>query len=176
MRAIEMAEDKSKSEPPNAPFLAKGAPNLSRDQENQSSPSLMGHLPDAAGAGRGGLDRSLITQQKVSNAKLARAKEMRSEPTAAEHKLWQQLRANRLEGLHFRRQQVIEPYIVDFYCHKTQLVIEVDGGIHLEQEVYDCQREQDLKARGLRFTNREVLNNLDTVLTEILRACRREEN
>ena len=93
-------------------------------------------------------DNSLITKQKVSKAKQQRAKEMRSEMTAAERKLWQRLRANRLEGFHFRRQQVIEPYIADFYCHKAQLVIEVDGGIHLEQEDYDRQREADLRGGG----------------------------
>ena len=124
---------------------------------------------------RGGGDRSLVTEQRVMDAKLVRAKERRGSPTPAEHKLWQRLRANRLQGFHFRRQQVIEPYIVDFYCHKAQLVIEVDGGIHLEQEDYDRQREVDLQGRGLRvirFTNREVMNDLDTVLAEIVRACR----
>lgn len=57
--------------------------------------------------------------------------------TPADSKLWQRLRANRLEGLHFRRQQIIDSYFVDFYCHAVSLVVGVDGGIHMEQEVYD---------------------------------------
>mgnify|MGYP001252608911 CR=1 FL=1 len=73
--------------------------------------------------------KQIVTGQKVSAAKEARAKELRREMTPAEGKLWMGLRANRLEGFHFRRQQVIEPYIVDFYCHQAALVIEVDGGV-----------------------------------------------
>jgi very-short-patch-repair endonuclease len=85
------------------------------------------------------------------------------------------LRAGRLQGYHFRRQQVIEPYIVDFYCHWAALVIEVDGSVHQEQQEYDQQRDQDLQALGLkviRFSNTEVNQNMEAVLTEILRLCR----
>jgi very-short-patch-repair endonuclease len=77
--------------------------------------------------------KKLITQQEISSAKMMRSRELRHEMTLAECKLWERLRANRLEGFHFRRQQIIEPYIVDFYCHQAALVIEVDGGIHLDQ-------------------------------------------
>ena len=118
---------------------------------------------------------SLITGQNVSKTKRQRAKELRREMTPAEAKLWQRLRADRLGGFHFRRQQVIGPYIVDFYCHKTALVVEVDGDIHLRQVEYDQQRERDLQALGLRvirFSNLDVLQNLETVLEEILRLCR----
>jgi very-short-patch-repair endonuclease len=79
--------------------------------------------------------------------------------TPAERKLWSRLRANRLEGFHFRRQHMIE----------------VDGSIHQEQEEYDRQREQRLRAlglQGIRFTSNEVLYNLEAVLEEILRMCR----
>jgi very-short-patch-repair endonuclease len=119
--------------------------------------------------------KSLITQQTVTPVKLQRAQEMRREMTPAELKLWSRLRAGRLEGVHFRRQQVIEPYIVDFYCHQAALVIEVDGDIHLHQQDYDHQREQDLQSHGLRvirFSNVEVIQNIDGVLAEILRTCR----
>jgi very-short-patch-repair endonuclease len=120
-------------------------------------------------------DKSLITQQNISPLLKARAKEMRKQMTPAEHKLWQSLRANRLEGFHFRRQQIIAPYIVDFYCHAVGLVVEVDGEVHLEQEAYDKDRDAYLQASGLkvlRFNNREVWNQLDLVLGEILRECR----
>ena len=78
--------------------------------------------------------KSLITQQPVTPAKLHRAQQIRREPTPAERKLWSRLCAGRLEGIHFRRQEIIEPYIFDFYCHQTALVIEVDGDIHLQQQ------------------------------------------
>ncbi len=81
--------------------------------------------------------KSLITQQTVTPVKLQCAKEMRRDLTPAERKLWARLRAGRLEGIHFRRQPIIEPYIVDFYCHQAKRIIEVDGDIHLNQQDYD---------------------------------------
>ena len=118
--------------------------------------------------------KSPITQQTVTPAKLQRPQAMRRDMTPAERKLWSRLRAGRLEGIHFRRQQIIEPYIVDFYCHQAALVIEVDGDIHLQQQDYDQQREQGLRSHGLRvirFSNTEINQNIDAVLAEILRTC-----
>ena len=119
--------------------------------------------------------QQIITGQAVSPKKSVCARELRHEMTPAEKKLWASLRTNRLEGLHFRRQQVIEPYIVDFYCHQAALVVEVDGGVHQHQQDYDQKREEDLRAHGLRvvrFTNREVNENIKGVLEEILRLCK----
>ena len=116
----------------------------------------------------------LITHQTVSQEKLQRAKEMRREMTPAERLLWGRLKANRLEGFHFRRQQIIGSYIADFYCHAVGLVIEVDGDIHLEQEAYDRQRDQEMRQMGLivlRFTNADVFQRIEIVLNEIYRAC-----
>ncbi|MDK9712480.1 endonuclease domain-containing protein [Acidaminobacter sp.] len=82
-------------------------------------------------------------------------------------------RANKL-GVHFRRQQVIAGFIVDFYCHTASLVIELDGGIHLQQAESDRQREQALTERGfhvIRFQNEQVFNDLDGVLAQIRAAC-----
>ncbi|MDP1545983.1 MAG: endonuclease domain-containing protein [Anaerolineales bacterium] len=70
--------------------------------------------------------------------------------TSAEKILWQELRANKL-GVHFRRQQIIAGFIVDFYCHKAALVIEVDGDIHDLQQEEDARREKVLKQMGLRI-------------------------
>ena len=120
-------------------------------------------------------DKSLITQQAVRPSTVQHAKEMRQEMTPSEGKLWARLRANRLEGLHFRRQQVIEPYIVDFYCHQAALVIEVDGAVHLGQQEQDHQRDLDLQSQGLHvmhFWNTDVDHNLEGVLNEILDYCR----
>jgi very-short-patch-repair endonuclease len=119
-------------------------------------------------------EKSIITGQHITSAKAQRASELRREMTPAERLLWARLRGNRLQGFHFRRQQIIEPYIVDFYCHQAGLIIEVDGDVHAGQQDYDRQREQQLQARGirvLRFTNREVVNQLDEVLHTILTAC-----
>ena len=99
---------------------------------------------------------------------------MRREMTPAEARLWLHLKANRLNGFHFRRQQVIEPYIVDFYCHACRLVVEVDGDIHLQQPEYDRRRDETLQSSGLRvlrFTNVDVFQSLQAVLAEILRVC-----
>ncbi|HQN45070.1 MAG TPA: DUF559 domain-containing protein [Anaerolineaceae bacterium] len=123
--------------------------------------------------------KQIITQQPIEPIKAERARQLRQAMTPAERILWHRLRGGRLEGYHFRRQQVIDRFIVDFYCHAAALVVEVDGGVHLEQIEYDQAREEYLKARGLRvlrFTNLEVTHQLDTVLGVILEACRANEN
>jgi len=68
--------------------------------------------------------------------------------TRAERVLWQRLKAGRLQGWHFRRQQVIDGFIVDFYCHAAGLVLEIDGGVHEQQREYDTERDAVLLARG----------------------------
>ena len=114
--------------------------------------------------------QSIIRKQKVSDEKLARAKELRKNMTQAERILWDYLRGNRLYGLHFRRHQVIDGYIVDFYCHSAGLVIEVDGEIHNNQKEEDLERERILKDRGLRILrieNEAIRNDLENVLAKI---------
>jgi len=81
--------------------------------------------------------KNLVIGQKVQPEKVALAKELRDTMTPAERYLWQQLRANRLDGWHFRRQQIIDGFIVDFYCHQADLVIEIDGPIHESQQAAD---------------------------------------
>jgi very-short-patch-repair endonuclease len=90
---------------------------------------------------------------------LERAKELRRGMTPAEKILWKHLKANRLNGLHFRRQQVFHGYHPDFYCHQYELIVELDGGIHEFQKEYDAEREEYLKSLGfriIRFTNEEI--------------------
>jgi very-short-patch-repair endonuclease len=97
---------------------------------------------------------------------------MRSEPTPAEHRLWQILRAKRLAGYKFKRQLAIDGYIADFVCPRSRLIVEVDGGQHAENE-YDGQRDDYLHAQGfriLRFWNSDIFNNEEGVLTSILDA------
>ena len=113
--------------------------------------------------------KNIIPGQSVTKEKLQRAKELRREMTPAEKILWEELRANKL-GVHFRRQQVIQGFIVDFYCHKAGLVIEVDGDIHDLQKEEDERREKVLSALGLRvvrFRNDEVMRNLSAVVGRI---------
>jgi len=115
--------------------------------------------------------KHIVTRQSIPVERQRQAQQLRSEQTPAERALWQVLRANRLGGLHFRRQQIVAGYIVDFYCHGADLVIEVDGPIHQMQGKYDQRRQTNLEALGLhvlRFSNQQVLENLPAVRAEIL--------
>ena len=115
--------------------------------------------------------KNIVVGQKITNEKKQRAKEMRREITPAENILWQRLRKNQLSGFHFRRQQVIDGFIVDFYCHATSLIVEIDGGIHETQQEQDAEREAHLISRGfriLRVTNDQVNNDIEGVLKKIL--------
>jgi len=100
------------------------------------------------------------------------AREMRQYPTEAEAEdvLWEVLRRKQLDGFRFRRQHVIHIFIVDFYCPKAKLVVEVDGEIHLSQTEYDKYWEDVLVQWDysvLRFTNEQVLGGINDVLMEI---------
>lgn len=88
------------------------------------------------------------------------AKELRRNSTDAEKLLWSRLRDRQLFGCKFRRQQTMGAYIVDFICMEAMLIIEVDGGQHMEREPQDVLRSQYLNSLGykvLRFWNNEVL-------------------
>ncbi len=109
--------------------------------------------------------------QKIASQKLDRAKQLRREKTPEENLLWEALRRNQL-GSHFRRQQIIAGYIVDFYCHSAGLVIEVDGAEHEAPDAVkmDAKRDQALRALGLhvaRFRNRAIRAKLPKVLEQI---------
>lgn len=99
------------------------------------------------------------------------ARQMRHEPTLAETLLWNRLRDHQLCGYKFNRQQLIDRFIVDFYCPDACLIIEVDGDVHAQQVEADREREQILTGLGfrmIRFTNTQVLCHTDQVLHEIL--------
>jgi very-short-patch-repair endonuclease len=102
------------------------------------------------------------------------AREMRRAPTPAEDALWQRLRGRGVAGLRFRRQHFIDRVIVDFYCQSAHLVIEVDGPIHDQQTDYDATRTEFLESLGLRvmrFTNNDVLTDMQSVLEAIIGAA-----
>jgi very-short-patch-repair endonuclease len=93
--------------------------------------------------------------------------------TAAELRLWNELRAHRLMGLSFRRQLPIARYIVDFACPCERLIVEVDGSQHanVTDQTYDQERTRRLQADGwtvLRFWNDDVLKDIDNVCMHIL--------
>ena len=104
-----------------------------------------------------------------------RAEEMRKNPTEAEKVLWEALRANGL-GVKFRQQHIIEDFIVDFYCNEYKVTVEVDGGYHNEADQMKSDKERtarlnELGYTELRFTNEEVLCDLDNVLKKIKTFC-----
>ncbi|RAN77311.1 DNA methylase [Bacillus sp. SRB_336] len=99
------------------------------------------------------------------------ARDLRQSETDAERKLWYQLRAGRLNGMKFRRQHPVPPYIVDFYCETMQLVVELDGSQHNVE--FDRERTRFLEMRGLkilRYWDNEVLEQMGAVLEAIVNA------
>src|SRR5687767_7196901 len=100
------------------------------------------------------------------------SRENRKVSTEAEELLWEALRARKLNRFKFRRQHPVSDFIADFYCHECRLVVELDGEYHnaIEQGQYDKGRTfelNELKIKVIRFTNREVLEDIDFVLREI---------
>jgi len=119
--------------------------------------------------------RNIVWGQPMSQGLAKRARQMRRKMTPQERILWQALRGNQLDGLHFRRQQVIAGYIADFYCHAAALVVETDGPVHDQQRGYDEERDELLARRGLlilRVRNEEIERDLAGVLARIREACR----
>ena len=110
--------------------------------------------------GRGKIDKTLLKQY---------ARELRKNSTDAEKRLWYFLRANRL-GFKFKRQVPVKNFIVDFVCHEKRLIIELDGGQHQTNQVYDELRTIELNRCGfqvLRFWNTDVLRETNMVLEVI---------
>ncbi len=118
---------------------------------------------------------------KIEPQLLEFAKSMRHSAKDAENLMWQLLRAKRFMNLKFRRQHVIQPYIVDFYCHEIGLVIELDGSQHGTDDAieYDAERTKFLETLGLtvvRYWNHDVLGRTDVVLEDLWRVCTEFKN
>ena len=127
--------------------------------------------PLSLGEGQGVRTPFFMTGGNNAYRLIEEAKRMRKEPTDAEAALWELLRDKKL-GDKFRRQHLIDDFIVDFVCLSKNLVIEVDGGYHNDptQKEYDQQRTLYLNEKGfkvIRFTNEELLGNTEAVLTKI---------
>ena len=102
------------------------------------------------------------------------ARRLRRPMTDAEALVWDRVRDRRFRGLKFRRQHPIGALVADFYCAELALILEVDGGIHLDPEQHDRDRErelvlQDLGLRVVRITNAQVATDLDAALDRVLR-------
>ena len=99
------------------------------------------------------------------------SRQNRNNPTQADLRMWKNVLCKRKTGFIFLRQKPINRFILDFYCSGLSLAIEIDGGYHKKQRGYDSERDSFLKQIGIdtiRFSNFEVLNNIETVKLKIL--------
>jgi len=97
----------------------------------------------------------------------ARARELRKDLTPQEKRLWDRIRRGQLNGMHFRKQHPYNIYILDFFCFKANLAIEVEGKIHLRRKEYDKERTRFLESTGLEvlhFRNEDIENRIDWVI------------
>ena len=120
--------------------------------------------------------KNIVRGQKVRPSIVEVAKYLRTIQTPEEQVLWECLRNNRLNGWKFRRHHIIADFIVDFYCQRAGLVIELDGEYHddADQQAYDAERDRILAERGLclmRIPNERVCDELELILVEINNAC-----
>ena len=118
--------------------------------------------------------RQFMQNKGICNKPALKAlrRELRNNPTPAESALWEQLRAGRLGGTLWRRQYSVGDYIVDFYCPKARLCVELDGNEHFTMagDTYDYSRTLFLNSKGIkvvRFENCEVWNDINGVLDAI---------
>ena len=120
-------------------------------------------------------DKALLPREKggdegQQSLMKSRSRTLRRDSTKAESLLWQQLRSRRLQGHKFRRQVPVGNYIVDFLCEDPPIIIELDGGQHMEQQGYDQARSDWLVKNRflvLRYWNNDVLENMQSVLENI---------
>ena len=116
-----------------------------------------------------------VFQMTTRELKISRARELRKNQTNAEKALWSVLRMHRLGGYRFRRQHPMGNYVVDFVCLESHLVVELDGGQHLESNEYDEARTTYLAERGFTvflFWNNQVLIEMDGVKEALLLALK----
>jgi very-short-patch-repair endonuclease len=109
-----------------------------------------------------------------SYIKFRQAKRFRQEMTPSERLLWSRLRGNWLLGWHFRKQHVIRGFIVDFFCHRANLVVETDGGIHRSRTEVDTIRDDILLSLGLvvlHISNERLEKDLEGAIREIQDIC-----
>ena len=114
------------------------------------------------------LDKTMYFRAKTGTLETARI--LRNRMTNSEILLWEKLKGNQILGLKFRSQHPIDIFIADFYCHEARLVVEIDGEVHEGQIEYDDGREAEIEKydiKVIRFTNDEVINDIDRVVNKI---------
>lgn len=105
-----------------------------------------------------------------SKTKIQLAREFRKSPTRSERIMWNILRGNNNLGFYFRRQHIIDGYIIDFYCVRLKLAIEIDGDVHQKQITEDNERQKILEAKGIKFfriSSAEVEENVNNVIIKL---------
>jgi len=134
---------------------------------------MLSVVPTLEKGGEGGFENSTRCNMLAYEKRLKPlSRKLRSNMTDAEIMLWSKLKGKQLKGYQFYRQKIIGSYIADFYCSKSKLVIEVDGGQHYSEEgkERDIKRDEYMMRSGItviRFSDREVLMNIDVVLEKI---------
>lgn len=113
----------------------------------------------------------------MAGRRTAFARAQRQAAGLAERRLWQKLRAARIDGHRFRRQHPIGPYIADFACDRLRLILEIDGGVHERDDVMlrDHFRQVELENLGwtvLRFTNEEAISQPERIIAAIRKHAR----
>ena len=132
--------------------------------------NVLKHSPLKKGV-RGLFTKQYLKMKIYYNPKLKqKARELRNNSTLSETLLWNNLKRKQMNCYQFMRQKPIGDYIVDFFCSKLKLIIEIDGITHLRKESYDKKRQQNLESIGLsflRFSDTEVKTNMQGVLLTI---------
>jgi very-short-patch-repair endonuclease len=159
--------DQSKNNPSQPPLVRGGAERLAEDRTARNIKVRSNSSPDK---GRPGGVNGFIPYDKRLTAL---ARENRKNPTLPEIKMWNEvLRMRHFADHKFLRQKPIADFIVDFYCAELRLAIEIDGDSHAESAEYDAGRTEVLNEFGIsvaRYTNFEVMNNLEGVYDDLLR-------
>ena len=158
---------------PRSGETGEGAFHLNAEYQQTPHPAQPSAGPPSPAGGEGMrvVRASQNKKAAISELKIKRARSLRQSMTDAERKLWFALKGRRFQEHKFRRQAPVGPYIADFASFESRLVVEVDGGQHVDstsdQERDAYMRENNF--RGARYWNNDVLKNLDGVLEDLWR-------
>lgn len=125
------------------------------------------------------MDDFWIKYKSYNRSNIDSAREMRKTPTPAEEKMWQEVLRHRPWWYKFTRQKPIWSFILDFYCAKLWLAIELDGEGHKKNREYDKQRTSFLSSKWIlviRYRNNDIIKNIDNAYKELLDYIKEIEN
>lgn len=98
------------------------------------------------------------------------ARQLRKDETKAEKLVWETIRNRKFRGFKFRRQHVVQGFVLDFYCQEVKLGIEIDGAVHYKRKDYDRLRQDIIESKGInviRIKNRDILNDKSSILKKM---------